>query len=229
METKEQEDRLLLSLKEMNSDLACNYLHFAILRQYKSRLRMGQLRNHYSDGEIILNPSPGTSFKKLFGICMAIRRIETLASRSLPILHSTARVCSINRGARAGMSTSVNGLPALQLSPLQGVEAAKRAAAYAAVDNHVSASSEIIGIGSGESHRLFDMNTNTMLTIEMMAGSTVVYVVERLVQQGKKANEKRWFIPTGFQSKELIVKNGLRLGDVDSFPEIDVTIDGADE
>jgi len=34
---------------------------------------------------------------------------------------------------------------------------------------------------------------------------------------------------TGFQSKQLIVENNLRLGDVDQFPTIDVTIDGADE
>lgn len=33
----------------------------------------------------------------------------------------------------------------------------------------------------------------------------------------------------GFQSKELIVKANLRLGDVDQYPNIDVTIDGADE
>jgi len=33
----------------------------------------------------------------------------------------------------------------------------------------------------------------------------------------------------GFQSKELIVKAGLALGDVDQHPTIDVTIDGADE
>jgi ribose 5-phosphate isomerase A len=96
----------------------------------------------------------------------------------------------------------------LQLNALQGVEAAKRAAAYAAVDNHVKPEHQIIGIGSG---------------------STVPYVVERIVQQGQKVNSNRWFVPTGFQSKELIVKSGLKLGDVDSFPEIDVTIDGADE
>lgn len=40
---------------------------------------------------------------------------------------------------------------------------------------------------------------------------------------------QRWFVPTGFQSKELIVKGGLNLGDVDQFPIIDVTLDGADE
>jgi ribose 5-phosphate isomerase len=39
----------------------------------------------------------------------------------------------------------------------------------------------------------------------------------------------RWFIPTGFQSKELIVKAGLNLGDVDQFPRLDITLDGADE
>ena len=33
----------------------------------------------------------------------------------------------------------------------------------------------------------------------------------------------------GFQSKELIVQADLRLGDVDQYPTIDVTIDGADE
>lgn len=34
---------------------------------------------------------------------------------------------------------------------------------------------------------------------------------------------------TGFQSKQLIVNGGLRLGDVSQFTHIDVTIDGADE
>ena len=33
----------------------------------------------------------------------------------------------------------------------------------------------------------------------------------------------------GFQSKELIVSSGLSLGDVDQYPTIDVTLDGADE
>lgn len=35
--------------------------------------------------------------------------------------------------------------------------------------------------------------------------------------------------PTGFQSKELIVSSGLMLGDVDQYPTIDITLDGADE
>jgi ribose 5-phosphate isomerase A len=50
-----------------------------------------------------------------------------------------------------------------------------------------------------------------------------------LVLSEARADEGNRFIPTGFQSKELIVKAGLNLGDVDQFPNIDVTIDGADE
>lgn len=92
--------------------------------------------------------------------------------------------------------------------PLTGIEASKRLAAYTAVDAHVLPEHRVIGIGSG---------------------STVPYVVDRIVQQGDKINRNRVFIPTGFQSKELIVSGGLSLGDVDQYPSIDVTIDGADE
>jgi ribose 5-phosphate isomerase A len=78
-------------------------------------------------------------------------------------------------------------------------------------------------------------------------GSTVPYVVDRIVGQGKLLNKDRVFIPTGeqrlclqrrsllnalvlgFQSKQLIVQAGLNLGDVDQYPTIDVTLDGADE
>jgi len=89
-----------------------------------------------------------------------------------------------------------------------GIEAAKQHAAWSAVDEHVLPVHKIIGIGSG---------------------STVPYVVERIFAQGKELNRGRVFIPTGFQSKELIVKAGLTLGDVDQYTNLDVTIDGADE
>ncbi|KAI9057711.1 ribose 5-phosphate isomerase [Trametes sanguinea] len=92
--------------------------------------------------------------------------------------------------------------------PTSTVEASKRLAAWTAVDRHILPEHKVIGIGSG---------------------STVPYVVERIVAQGKKVNKDRVFIPTGFQSKELIVNAQLLLGDVDQYPVIDVTIDGADE
>jgi len=88
------------------------------------------------------------------------------------------------------------------------VEESKRRAAYAAVDKHILPNHKIIGIGSG---------------------STVPYVVERIVHQGAELNKERVFIPTGFQSKQLIIEANLNLGDVDQFLSIDVTIDGADE
>jgi len=88
------------------------------------------------------------------------------------------------------------------------IEALKQYAAWTAVDKHVLPHHKVIGIGSG---------------------STVPYVVERIVAQGPIVNKDRVFIPTGFQSKELIVAANLRLGDVDQYPIIDVTVDGADE
>ncbi|GMK55811.1 hypothetical protein CspeluHIS016_0208670 [Cutaneotrichosporon spelunceum] len=91
---------------------------------------------------------------------------------------------------------------------LPPLEAAKRLAAFAAVDRHISLNDKLIGIGSG---------------------STVPYVVDRIVQQGAKANAGRLFFPTGFQSKELILSAGLALGDVDTHTRLDVCIDGADE
>ena len=61
------------------------------------------------------------------------------------------------------------------------------------------------------------------------AGSTVPYVVERILQQGEERNKDRVFLPTGFQSQELITHAGLHLGDITQYSILDVTIDGADE
>ncbi|KAK0532077.1 ribose-5-phosphate isomerase rki1, partial [Tilletia horrida] len=111
----------------------------------------------------------------------------TASDISTPLLAPTASVSAAlhsSAGANASTSSSKQEEP-LQLASLSGVEAAKRAAAYAAVDNHVRPEHEVIGIGSG---------------------STVPYVVERIAQQGEGVNAKRWFVPTGFQSRELIIK-----------------------
>ncbi|KAK0199825.1 ribose 5-phosphate isomerase A-domain-containing protein [Desarmillaria ectypa] len=110
------------------------------------------------------------------------------------------------------MSTTAKTEPVLK-SPIPAgilnvIERSKQLAAWTAVDQHIKPEHRVIGIGSG---------------------STVPYVVERIVMQGYEANKDRVFIPTGFQSKELIVSSGLGLGDVDQYSTIDVTIDGADE
>ncbi|KIM80104.1 hypothetical protein PILCRDRAFT_822618 [Piloderma croceum F 1598] len=95
-----------------------------------------------------------------------------------------------------------------QVAKLSVIEKSKRLAAFAAVDEHLLGEHRVIGIGSG---------------------STVPYVVERIVSQGPELNKARVFIPTGFQSKELIVSSHLNLGDVDQYPTLDITFDGADE
>lgn len=64
----------------------------------------------------------------------------------------------------------------------------------AAVDHYIKPEHTVVAIGSG---------------------STVPFVVERILQQGEDVNRKRKFIPTSFQAKELIVSNGLTLGDVE--------------
>lgn len=89
---------------------------------------------------------------------------------------------------------------------LEPVEASKRLAARRAVEDHFPKDAKVIGIGSG---------------------STVIYAVERILEMDNL--DEVTFIPTGFQSKELINGGGLRLGEIDSHPNIDVAFDGADE
>ena len=70
---------------------------------------------------------------------------------------------------------------------------------------------------------------STCVLLQSHVGSTVPYVVERILQQGEEHNKDRVFLPTGFQSQQLITLSGLRLGDISQYSELDVTIDGADE
>lgn len=96
----------------------------------------------------------------------------------------------------------------------QPLEDAKRAAAYRAVDENLNVEEHrVIGVGSG---------------------STVVYVAERLGQYLKDERyhdkvSKFICIPTGYQSRKLIIDNGLILGSIEQEPHIDIAFDGADE
>ncbi|KAK6462181.1 ribose-5-phosphate isomerase [Scheffersomyces coipomensis] len=86
------------------------------------------------------------------------------------------------------------------------VEEAKKQAAYKAVDDNFPPHAKYVGIGSG---------------------STVVYVAERI---GQLKNKDSFIcIPTGFQSKQLIIDNGLKLGTIEQFSDLDIAFDGADE
>lgn len=94
------------------------------------------------------------------------------------------------------------------------LESAKRAAAYRAIDENIDFQNDrVIGIGSG---------------------STVVYAAERLGQYLKDSEYSAQVaqficIPTGFQSRRLILDNGLKLGSIEENAAIDVDFDGADE
>ncbi|XP_059060121.1 ribose-5-phosphate isomerase [Achroia grisella] len=87
------------------------------------------------------------------------------------------------------------------------LEQAKQVAAYKAVDEFVT-NDCVFGVGSG---------------------STVVYAVQRLAERVETDKLKIICIPTSFQAKQLIIKHNLTLGELETSPQIDVTIDGADE
>lgn len=87
------------------------------------------------------------------------------------------------------------------------VEAAKRLAAYAAVDEFIK-DGMVVGIGSG---------------------STIVYAMERIVQRVKDEQLRIVCISSSYQSQYLIEEAKLNLETLNRYPEIDVCIDGADE
>ncbi|KAF2129492.1 ribose 5-phosphate isomerase [Dothidotthia symphoricarpi CBS 119687] len=89
------------------------------------------------------------------------------------------------------------------------VESAKRAAAQQAVADHFDPTSGYVGIGSG---------------------TTIVYVVEAIKQHSTNPNVR--FVPTGWQSRQLVIQAGLSPIAFDSLPDnvmLDVAFDGADE
>lgn len=90
------------------------------------------------------------------------------------------------------------------------IEAAKRAAAIAAVKDHFPDNPRFVGIGSG---------------------TTIVYVVQAIKDLGRDVT-RVGFVPTGYQSKQLIINAGLIPIEFDALPDgvqIDIAFDGADE
>lgn len=95
----------------------------------------------------------------------------------------------------------------------ENIVASKRAAAYQAIDDYLSPSFKVVGIGSG---------------------STVIFCVDRIEQKAKSGEldvSNMTFVSTGFQSKQLILDAGLQVKEIDQFApyDIDIVFDGADE
>ncbi|RKP12788.1 ribose-5-phosphate isomerase [Piptocephalis cylindrospora] len=88
------------------------------------------------------------------------------------------------------------------------MEKAKKDSAYRAGAKHITPETRVLGVGSG---------------------STIVYLVHYLRENREKLHPDLVCIPTGFQSRQLLVENGFRVAELDEFPVIDVAIDGADE
>lgn len=67
------------------------------------------------------------------------------------------------------------------------------------------------------------------MTIGIGSGSTVVYFVEQLRQRVQQENLKVDCVPSSYQAKDLIIKNGLSLRDIMEYSSLDLVVDGADE
>ncbi len=92
----------------------------------------------------------------------------------------------------------------------ESIEAAKRHAANRAVEEHFPPNAAYVGIGSG---------------------TTIMYVVDAIKRQ-LPANAATRFVPTGYQSRQVVEAAGLEPVLFDALPdsvELDVAFDGADE
>ncbi|KAL8688939.1 MAG: hypothetical protein Q9224_004763 [Gallowayella concinna] len=94
------------------------------------------------------------------------------------------------------------------------IEKAKETAARKAVEDHFDPTARYVGIGSG---------------------STIVFVVKAIIERTKERKEdisRISFVPTGYQSRQVILNAGLQALQFDSLPRgvvLDVAFDGADE
>lgn len=93
-------------------------------------------------------------------------------------------------------------------APLDDIERSKRLAAFQAVDNHVLPEHKVsnfrllscvVQLPLGHRNRVWCVLIRRIdpTFIHLWKGSTVPYVVERIVQQGAELNKLRVFIPTG--------------------------------
>ena len=113
------------------------------------------------------------------------------------------------------MATTTDPNALARQASVDRVEAAKRKAAFKAVEEHFRSDFAFTGIGSG---------------------STIVYGVEAIKEHLKNnpppQGHINWFVPTGWNSRKVIERAGLIPIAFDSLPGdsmMDVAFDGADE
>jgi len=131
------------------------------------------------------------------------------------------------------------------------VEEAKRRAAQRAVDEHFSPDFKYVGIGSGTTI-LYVVeaikaaceiaNTNSAIATEDISSISPAKHTTTLVDRTKRRasiddpnhplHHTIRFVPTGYQSRQVIILAGLTPISIDSLPNdvvLDVAFDGADE
>jgi ribose 5-phosphate isomerase A len=67
------------------------------------------------------------------------------------------------------------------------------------------------------------------MVVGLGTGSTVHYTILKLGQMVRSGDISIVGIPTSKATEKLAVVNGIKLGTLDEYPDIDLTIDGADE
>ncbi|KAI9694094.1 MAG: ribose-5-phosphate isomerase rki1 [Bathelium mastoideum] len=108
------------------------------------------------------------------------------------------------------------------------IEAAKRRAAERAVADHFDPSFRYVGIGSGTT--ILYVVDAIKASLEKSAAASSTAVDERRGSLDPSSSIQ--FVPTGYQSRQVIVRAGLTPLAFDSLPEsvtLDVAFDGADE
>ena len=91
-------------------------------------------------------------------------------------------------------------------------------------------SNELIELGKkNAANKAVEENIKEGMILGIGSGSTVVYAVKKIAEINRAKNMDLKCVPTSFQSRQLIVGNGLTLVSLDQYPVIDLDIDGADE
>lgn len=176
-----------------------------------------------SNSKLFLSPEPSINYSphqpQIFYPRSRRLRASLIcrARRALPVpppTFSAPRACAAPRQSFPAPSPSRCVAPTRPhshaMATVSNVEAAKRAAARVAVQNHYPKDAKYVGIGSG---------------------TTIVYVVEAIKELGVDTSATK-YVPTGYQSKQLIVNAGLTAVEFDALPDgtvLDIAFDGADE
>ena len=91
-------------------------------------------------------------------------------------------------------------------------------------------SEDLIELGKEKAaEKAVEDNVKRNMVLGIGSGSTVVYAVKKIAELNRENDLNLKFIPSSFQSYQLIIDNELNLASLDQYPEIDLDIDGADE